>query len=254
MAIDRIPGVGPQNTDIASAVVTAGTSAGFAATGPTTTQIAAAVPTLAQITSAVTSNAASAGVTMAAITSSITTNAASAGVTLAAIGTQVANNSPSANNWTVIANSGINWSNFTFTGISGYRKLRLFAPRLEAASGAGVFVRVNSNGTVGNYFNSRTQTFNGTPGGTTSGSQDSIQFGISADITPGTFDLIFEFANLATISKTITGRFAQNQSSFTAIGEAYRGYFVPTAAITSLQIFSGGTLIAGQPVYLLGQN
>ncbi len=85
MAIEQIPGVGPQNTDIASAVVTAGTSAGFAATGPTTTQIAAAVPTLAQITSAVTSNAASAGVTMAAITSSITANAASAGVTIAAI-------------------------------------------------------------------------------------------------------------------------------------------------------------------------
>jgi hypothetical protein len=53
MAIEQIPGVGPQNTDIASAVVTAGTSAGFAATGPTTTQIAAALPTNSSIASAV---------------------------------------------------------------------------------------------------------------------------------------------------------------------------------------------------------
>lgn len=66
MAIDRIPGVGPQNTDIATAV-------------------AAAVPTIAAITSSITTNAASAGVTMAAITSSITTNAASAGLTNASI-------------------------------------------------------------------------------------------------------------------------------------------------------------------------
>jgi hypothetical protein len=66
MAINQVPGVGPQNSDIATAVATA-------------------VPTIAQITSAVTTNAASAGVTMAAITSSIITNAASAGLTAAAI-------------------------------------------------------------------------------------------------------------------------------------------------------------------------
>ena len=66
MSVQRIPGVGPTNSDVATAV-------------------AAAVPNITQITSAVTSNAASAGVTMAAITSSIQTYAASAGLTAAAI-------------------------------------------------------------------------------------------------------------------------------------------------------------------------
>ena len=91
MAIDRIPGVGPQNTDIATAV-------------------AAAVPTIAAITSSITTNAASAGVTMAAITSSITTNAASAGVTLAAIGTVVAANASSKTPKRVTLTSGTSWT------------------------------------------------------------------------------------------------------------------------------------------------
>lgn len=48
MAINNYPGVGPQNTDVATAV---------AAAVPNTTQIAAAVPTIAQINSSVTANA-----------------------------------------------------------------------------------------------------------------------------------------------------------------------------------------------------
>lgn len=68
MAVDRIPGVGPLNSDIATAT---------AAVVPTTGQIAAAVPTLAQITTAITSNAAPASVTMAAITSTVQTYATS---------------------------------------------------------------------------------------------------------------------------------------------------------------------------------
>jgi hypothetical protein len=52
MAIDRIPGVGPQNSDIAAAV-----AAPSAAT--IATQVAASVPTLAQITSTVQANAGS---------------------------------------------------------------------------------------------------------------------------------------------------------------------------------------------------
>jgi hypothetical protein len=53
MAINQYPGVGPQNSDVAAAVVTAGTSAGFAATGPTTSEIAAALPTNSSIANAV---------------------------------------------------------------------------------------------------------------------------------------------------------------------------------------------------------
>jgi hypothetical protein len=236
MAIDRIPGVGPQNTDIATAV-------------------AAAVPTNTSITNAITTNAASSGVTMAAITSAITTNAASAGVTLSAIGTQVANNSPSANNWTVIANSGTGWTTFTFTGISGYKTLRLFAPRMTCASASGIFIRINSDSSTSNYFNARAATFNNAISATSVASNDSIQFGLTVSTDPAVFDLTFEFANATNVPKTVTGRVAMASSGFTTIADGYKGYYVPSSAITSLQVFMGGASpLTGQPIYLLGQN
>lgn len=126
MAIDRIPGVGPQNSDIATAVAAAVPTAA-AITSTVQTYAASAGVTMAAITSTVQTYAASAGVTMAAITSAITTNAASAGVTLAAIGTQVANNAPSPNAWTVISTISPNNTvgSYSFTGLSGYKTYKL---------------------------------------------------------------------------------------------------------------------------------
>jgi hypothetical protein len=133
MAIDRIPGVGPQNSDIATAVSTA-------------------VPTIAQITSAVTTNAASAGVTMAAITSSITTNAASAGVTLAAIGTQVANNAPSPANWVHLGTASMTNLITSTISFSAYRKLKIVIKGLtNAGSSNSAALRFNSDS--GNNYN-----------------------------------------------------------------------------------------------------
>jgi hypothetical protein len=187
MAIDRIPGVGPQNTDIATAVAaavptiaaitssittnaasagltnasitSAGNAAGWGATGPTTTQIAAAVPTLAQITSAVTTNAASAGVTVAAITSAgnsagwgatgpTTTQIAAAVPTLAQINTSVATNAPSPWAWTYIsALTGSNPSGVTFSGLSGYRTYKLYGS--FSTNNAGWPMVIELNGTAG---------------------------------------------------------------------------------------------------------
>jgi hypothetical protein len=157
MAIDRIPGVGPQNTDIATAVAaavptiaaitssittnaasagltnasitSAGNAAGWGATGPTTTQIAAAVPTLAQITSAVTTNAASAGVTMAAITSTVQANAGS----------------PFGGTYTNILNSTIalNATTYTISGLAGYKYLKI-AFNGQSSGSSDYFLRCNS--------------------------------------------------------------------------------------------------------------
>jgi hypothetical protein len=157
MAINITPGVGPQNTDIATAV-------------------AAAVPTNASITSAITTNAASAGVTLAAIgtqvvnnaptaaaiatavaapsissiTSAITTNAASAGVTNASIATQVANNSPSANNWTLLASSTGGSPTLTFSSLSGYKTYKLVIGQIGISNNAAMYFRVN--GDTGNNY------------------------------------------------------------------------------------------------------
>jgi hypothetical protein len=158
MAIDRIPGVGPQNTDIATAVAaavptigtitsaitsnaassgvtiaaitSAGNSAGWGATGPTTSAIAAAVPNLTQITSA------------------ITTNAASAGVTNASIATQVANNAPSPNGWTLIGSTAWSSGAVTFSSLSGYKSYRMLVPYSFVGSGQGgaqMGIRINAD-------------------------------------------------------------------------------------------------------------
>ena len=154
MAIDRIPGVGPQNTDIATAV-------------------AAAVPTAAAITSTVQTYAASAGVTLAAITSSITTNAASAGLTnasitaagnaagwgatgptttqiaaavptLAQINTSVATNAPSPNAYTYITSlAGTTAAGVNFTGLSGYKVYKLYGSFASGTTGWPVVIEVN---------------------------------------------------------------------------------------------------------------
>lgn len=176
MAIDRIPGVGPQNSDIATAVSTA-------------------VPTIAQITSAVTSNAASAGVTMAAITSAITTNAASAGVTNASIASAITSNAAPASvtmaaitssiqanaassgvtiaaitsagnsaGWGATGPFGGTWTTIydnknitgvttvTVSGLGSYKYLKIiYNLNTAPTEGVGLFMRVNGD-TAGNYF------------------------------------------------------------------------------------------------------
>lgn len=116
MAINSIPGVGPQNSDIATAV---------------------AAPSIATITSA------------------ITTNAASAGVTLAAIGTQVSSNAPSPNAWTLVGSvaPAYSASTVTFSSLSGYKSYRLLIPYIQI-SGAGGGWGIRINGDTGYTYNS----------------------------------------------------------------------------------------------------
>jgi hypothetical protein len=200
MAINNIPGVGPQNTDIATAV-------------------AAAVPTLAQINNS------------------------------------VATNAPNPSDWTLIGNSGTGWNTFTFSSISGYKRLRLFAPKSFAGSPSNLNVRINGNTTAGDYINTRTNMTGGTiSAGATSNTFLTTGVQATAD-QAATYDLIFEFANLTTLPKTVTGRFGAVTSTNVSTADAYRGYFGPTGAITSITILLDGAItISGLPLYLLGQN
>ena len=200
MAINNIPGVGPQNTDIATAV-------------------AAAVPTLAQINNS------------------------------------VATNAPNPSDWTLIGNSGTGWNTFTFSSVSGYKRLRLFAPKSFAASPSSLNVRINGNTTAGDYINSRAFVSAGTIGSNAT-SNTFLQTEIQATADQAaTYDLIFEFANLTTVPKVITGRFGAVTSTNVSTADGYRAYFGPTGAITSITIFlSGAITISGLPLYLLGQN
>jgi hypothetical protein len=236
MPISNIPGVGPTNADIATAV---------AAPSAATIATAVAAPSAATIAAAV----------AAPSSATIATAVAAAVPTISAINTSVANNAPNPNNWTVIGNSGTGWSTFTFSSVSGYRTLRLFTPRMLSSADGQVQFRINGDSTTNVYMSSRAHSFGGSFGGNVE-SSSLISLGMTVGSSgPATFDVTFDFANLTTIPKIITGRFGGLGSTYTSISDSFRGYYTSTSAITSLTvILSGGVTHSGIPVYLLGAN
>jgi len=113
-------------------------------------------PSLAEITSAITSNAAPSTVTMPAITSSITTNAASSGVTIAAI-TSAGNSAGwgaigGGTTWTAISTPNIAGTNtVTFSGLSGYKYYRL---EFEVTNSGPSQIAMRLNGNTSNGYSS----------------------------------------------------------------------------------------------------
>ena len=268
MAIDRIPGVGPTNADIATAAApSAATIASTIATTPAvSSQITASVPTaaaiatavaapsLASITTAITNNAAPASVTMAAITSSITTNAASAGVTLAAIGTQVANNAPSPNAFTVI--SSVTWNNtsvlHTFTGLSGYKRYRLLVGYTPGAAGPWS-LRLNGDG-ANNYDWIRNQNTGTNAMGTGVGVDTILLPGPSGGSTVGgIYTVDIDFATLA-CHKFISTSSGYGSVAGTPTGYITNGIYRSTSTVSSITIFGTTNNFASGTIYLLGAN
>lgn len=244
MGISQFPGVGPTNTDVANAVVTAGTSAGFAATGPTTTQIAAAVPTLAQITTAITSNAASAGVTMAAITSTVQANAGS----------------PFGGTWTYLGYVNPNGSNAaTFTGLSSYKYLKMTWIGLATSGGADLLLRINGDSANnyawwGLYSAANTNAYGLGDANYPWFDAGSIS-STSALLNNGTVE--FPQSNNSTAVKFV--KYDVTNFNGTQIHRKVEGIWNNTAAISSVSLFlSGGTFSVStgntRGVYMWGGN
>jgi hypothetical protein len=250
MAIEQIPGVGPQNTDIATAVAaavptiaaitssittnaasagltnasitSAGNAAGWGATGPTTTQIAAAVPTLAQITSA------------------ITTNAASAGVTNASIATQVANNAPSPFNFVHLGTGTLNNVSTATVSFSSYRFLRIFWSIQTGSNDQAPRLRFNGDTTgnyPGGYFAFRSSA------GNNSGST-AIGYA-SINLTPSTYASNQVFtgwcevfsANASTFKPYTVTDYGIVAGNFNSEQHNLTGNYKGTSAITSVTLF-----------------
>lgn len=147
MAIDRIPGVGPTNADIATAVA-----------APSAAAIAAAVaaPSAATIASAVSAPSAAtiAAAVAAPSAATIATQVAASVPTLSQINTSVSNNaSPFGGTWTAITTSGtLNNSGVSLIDISslgGYKRLRFVFWNLRQVSSAIFHYRIN--GTSSGY-------------------------------------------------------------------------------------------------------
>lgn len=149
-----VPASGPSLAEITSAITTNAAPATVtmpAITSSITTNAAPASVTMAAITSSITTNAASSGVTMAAITSAITTNAASSGVTMAAINTAVANNaSPYGGTITNLGVvSGAGTTTISFSSLSSYKYLKFF---IAANTISSTTLRMRINGDTGSSY------------------------------------------------------------------------------------------------------
>ena len=247
MAIDRIPGVGPQNTDIATAV-------------------AAAVPTISAITSSITTNAASAGLTNASITSAgnaagwgatgpTTTQIAAAVPTLAQINTSVANNAPSPNNWTVITSTNTNntANTYTFSSLSGYRSYKIIYSGNHQTSASQLCLRFN--GDTSAIYNTGYFGYIGGATGSADFSNDKMPLGPTMAQT-GTYNSIEAIIDNVTlgcykpVKAWIIGTSAGSNVSIN-----FNGMWRSTATITSITFFTGSSVnLTNGNITLLGVN
>ena len=211
--------------------------------GPSLAEITAAITsnaapasvTMPAITSSITTNAASSGVTMAAITSAITTNAASSGVTMAAITTAIQNNAGFGNNATIIASSTLGSSANTLSWSGTYKQLYFLGLNMSVASGwASIWLRFNGD-TGSNYSSFRYQTNSNT--NTTSANDNLLNTGhIMGTSTGGGAPLYGYIMNPTTTARRWITGFGHDWENNRAW--IYNCSYNSTTAITSMSVNS----------------
>ena len=251
MAINITPGVGPQNSDIASAVATsAAVSSQITASVPSASSIATAVaaPSAATIAAAVAAPSAAtiAAAVAAPSASTIATSVAAAVPTLSQINTSVSTYaSPYGGTVTNLGTQSLSGAATTFSSLGGYKTLRLYINGASAANS--IQVRFNGDATTTNYYQfspaytaynqyTRGAIYNGyIPGITVHQGQ--------ATATPNGFYLEIEQSNSGQYK---TFKYWDAWTSTAGAGEFGAGIWNSTAAITSVSINSQtGSLSAG---------
>jgi hypothetical protein len=266
MAIDRIPGVGPQNSDIATTIaVTPAVSAQITANVPSAASIASAVaaPSSATIQNLIQTYAAPASVTMAAITSSIVTNAASAGVTNASIAAAVAANASSqwSGTWTQLAYNNFGSASTTAVNVSsltGYKSIRIIT---TAYCGSNFSLGLRFNGDTGNNYTnissmglrSGTSPYEGSPQWYTTPFINPAQAEAQLANNPGFFDLEIINSNSSTYKYVINhGSIWTNTGSVPKSSFGGGGIWLSTSQISSLAFIGNGVNITGGFLLILG--
>jgi hypothetical protein len=246
MAIDRIPGVGPANSDVASAV---------AAVVPNSAAITAAVPTAAQIATAVAAPSAATIAAAVAAPSAATIAAAVAAPSAATIASSVLSSGNSAgwgttggDTWTAITTGTVGGASaVNLTGLSGYKKYKLVMVQFDGSGNYSFRGYINSS-TTGNTYsiggiegnqNSVTATWTAFGNNTLTFHQGNFQSVVYCE-------LLIEAANLTGYKPISTKYMAYDGSGFPKYSEFYGGMSSTTGTINQIYVFrSSGTWTNG---------
>jgi hypothetical protein len=247
MAIDRIPGVGPANSDIAAAT---------AAVVPNSAAITAAVPTAAQIATAVAAPSAAtiAAAVAAPSSATIATAVAAAVPTIGAINTSVANNAPSPNAWVHLGT--VNMLNISSSSISfsAYRKLKIVLRLYSGVNAQNPSIRFNDDSSsvysTGQHFLGTGSTFSEFTGSINTSSLR-LNYSNSGSLAANNVMIsTIEIENASlTNSKNFTSDsiFFQSGANFARVRNI--GCYYGSSAITSITLFcSSGNLFANSTV------
>lgn len=241
MAIDIIPGVGPQNSDIAAAV-----NAPSAATIAST--VASSVPTLAQINTAVNTQTNN---------SAIATAVAGAVPTLAQITSTVQSNagSPFGGTWTNLGSTNYNTNSVTISGLSSYRYLR-FSFILNNGESNNYYIRLNGD-TATNYLSVVQSTVGNPNSGAGPWSGRASLFYMSTVPNGAGHQRIGVLEIFGTNSgayKTIAGETAFIDSGGYWSGRTFKGTWINTSAISSVTFLGDGGSAHSGTIWGQGAN
>jgi hypothetical protein len=212
--------------------------------------------------------AAASGPSIGEITTAITTNAAPASVTNSSIATQVANNAPSPNAWVFLGSGNLQGNNSATVSFSAYRKLRIVWKFTNGTAGAqAVLVRFNGD-TGNNYTVAALVTYQNTYANAETNfliQADSLRMTYGNLVNGGTCIGWMEVddANSTSAHKQVT---YQNMASMTGSASTFARYsadgiYRVNSAITSVTIngnggtvFSAGEAYNAQAFQVFGQN
>jgi hypothetical protein len=241
MPINNIPGVGPTNADIATAVA-----------APSAATIAATVAAPSAATIAATVAAPSAA--------TIATAVAGAVPTLGQINTSVSTNAPSSHAWTLLGTVTPNntANSVTFSGLSGYRTYKIVCAWIVVTGQCdGAFLRINGDATSQNYTSQGVSIGNNNLWGYGSSPTDKYilasGFGSSSGQISG---IAYIYNASSTGPKDFSSNFSFTSDSSSQARPMANGSWPGTAAVNSITLLHSyaGTFGGGKSIYLFGAN
>ena len=241
MPINNIPGVGPTNADIATAV---------AAPSAATIAAAVAAPSAATIAAAV---AAPSSATIASAVAAAVPN-------IGAINSSVSTYAPSPHAWTLLGTVTPNntANSVTFSGLSGYRTYKIVSADINITGQCGgIFLRINGDATSQNYSSQGLSLGNNNSWSPVTGVGDYYTLSSGFGSSSGSFSgVAYIYSASSTGQKDISSSFSFNADSSSGGRSGATGSWPGTATVNSLTLLNiyAGTFGGGKSIYLYGAN